>query len=135
MELERSRVMPADAEQVFDVAADASRVSAWVPPIVSLSEVGPNVVRTTVHGRDDTEGLFRAQPDQMRVEWGSRGTGQYAGWLQVYSRDGGRSEVNLHLSFFDELDEAYRGDRAAAVEADMELALDRLADEVGRGSG
>jgi hypothetical protein len=51
---------------------------------------------------EDTSALFRARRDQMRLEWGTRDQGSYAGWLQVAGIGSGGSEVTVHLSFFDE---------------------------------
>ena len=76
----------------------------------------------------DSRGLFKARPGQLWVEWGSEDTGAYAGWLQVaHQGDSATSEVTIHLSFFDKLDKLYHGGRAAAVEAELAEALDRLA--------
>ncbi|MGE5765297.1 MAG: SRPBCC family protein [Mycobacterium leprae] len=133
MGIEESRVMAAPAERVFDIVSDVSRLPQWVPGARSADEVEPLVVRLDPHPGSEAEGgdvLFRAERDQLRVEWGSRGSEEYAGWLQVYSRDDGRSEVNLHLPFLDELDSAYQGERLKRVEAQMRDALDRLAELV-----
>src|SRR5512142_258958 len=128
MEIEKSRVIPAPAERVFDIASDVSRLPRWVPGAQSADEVEPLVVRLDPRPGSEAEGgevLFRAERDQLRVEWGSRGSGEYAGWLQLYSRDDGRSEVNLHLSLLEELDGAYHGDRLKEVDAQLRDALDR----------
>ena len=50
---------------------------------------------------EDTSALLRADRDQMRVEWGTRERGGYAGWHQVAGIDSGAGEVTVHLSFFD----------------------------------
>ncbi|CAM5237862.1 hypothetical protein SVIOM342S_03555 [Streptomyces violaceorubidus] len=70
----------------------------------------------------DTSALPSARPEQMRLEWGTREQGSYAGWLQVAGLDSGASEVTVHLSFFDEghdpvrrtVDEALDGSLLAA---------------------
>ena len=71
------------------------------------------------------EGLWRARPEQLRVEWGSRGDGRYSGWAQVSDSgsDGSASEVVVHLSF---LDEAAREGRAVGADAALRTALERL---------
>ncbi len=51
---------------------------------------------------EDTSALLRARREQMRLEWGTRERGGYAGWLQVAGIDSGASEVTVHLSFFDD---------------------------------
>ena len=65
----------------------------------------PQLPAVTVHEDrtdEDTSALFRAGPDRMRLEWGTRDQGEYAGRLQVAGLDGGASEVCVHLSFFDD---------------------------------
>ena len=125
--------MDAPAELVFDLDADVPRMTEWLPTTDVVDEPGPNRIHVAGErggGRYDAEGLFRAQREQLRIEWGSAGTGVYAGWLQVFSRDGGDCEVTLHLSFLDERDGMYRGDGSSTVETETETALDRLAEQV-----
>ena len=74
----------------------------WLPTTIEVEDAGPD----RVHVEGDagghhyaTNGLFRAEKDQLRMEWGSEGP-DYAGWAQVYHEGDDASEVNLHLSFF-----------------------------------
>ncbi|MFJ8149804.1 SRPBCC family protein [Streptomyces sp. NPDC096048] len=102
-EYERSRTMPAQAEQVFDQAADVGQLDTWLPRDLHVEPEDPPAV--TVHEDrtdQDTSALLSARPEQMRLEWGTRDQGSYAGWLQVAGLDSGASEVTVHLSFFDE---------------------------------
>ncbi|MEU6776723.1 SRPBCC family protein [Streptomyces sp. NPDC046759] len=101
-EYERSRTMPAQPEQVFDQAANLGQLDAWLPEALHVDAEDPPAV--TVHedrSGEDTPALLRAQRDQMRLEWGTREQGDYAGWLQVSGIGSGASEVTVHLSFFD----------------------------------
>ncbi|MEU2369418.1 SRPBCC family protein [Streptomyces pseudogriseolus] len=101
-EYERSHTMPAPPEQVFDQAADVGRMGDWLPADLHVRAERPPAV--TVHEDrtdEDTSALLRAERDQMRIEWGTREQGGYAGWLQVAGIDGGTSEVTVHLSFFE----------------------------------
>ncbi|RKS68051.1 polyketide cyclase/dehydrase/lipid transport protein [Motilibacter peucedani] len=138
MEFEHSRVLPASAEQVFAVASDITRMARWLPTTDLVEQDSPNHLhvegeRSSRHYEGD--GVFDVSPDQLRVEWGSDRTGDYAGWLQVHHQaDEASAEVVLHLSFLDELDEDYRRKgRGEAVEQEMTDALERLEAEV-RGS-
>ncbi|MFF7974243.1 SRPBCC family protein [Streptomyces sp. NPDC007905] len=102
-EYERSRTMPAQPEHVFDQAANIHQLDAWLPDELHVQAEDPPAV--TVHEDDtdqDTAALLRAENDQMRIEWGTREQGSYAGWLQVAGIGSGASEVTVHLSFFDE---------------------------------
>lgn len=74
----------------------------WLP--AELHVRAEELPAVTVHEDrtdEDTSALLRARRDQMRIEWGTREQGGYAGWLQVAGIDSGASEVTVHLSFFD----------------------------------
>jgi hypothetical protein len=105
-EYERSHTMAAQPEHVFDEAADVGRLDAWLPDDLHVDQGGAGELpAVTVHEDrtdEDMSALFRARPDQMRLEWGTRDQGSYAGWLQVAGIGSGGSEVTVHLSFFDE---------------------------------
>ena len=124
--------MPADAEIVFDVISDVNRMQRWLPTAMDVETAGPDRVHVTGGEGDvhyDTEGLFRAQKDQLRIEWGSEGP-DYAGWAQVYHSGAGSSEVNLHLSFFGDQPMAHEGAAAEQIRQGMREALARLEEEV-----
>ncbi|MBD0418505.1 SRPBCC family protein [Streptomyces sp. TRM S81-3] len=130
-EYERSRTMPAQPEQVFDRAADIARLDTWLPR--DLHVHAEDLPAVTVHEDrtdQDTSALLSARPEQMRLEWGTREQGSYAGWLQVAGLDSGASEVTVHLSFFDDSHDP--GQRAVADALDSSLR--RLEEQV-RGGG
>jgi hypothetical protein len=126
-EYERSRTMPAQPEHVFDEAANVGRLDTWLPEALHVrAEELPAV---TVHGDrtdEDTSALLRARRDQMRIEWGTRDQGSYAGWLQVAGLGSGASEVTVHLSFFDGGHDP--GERA--VGDALDTSLERLEEQV-----
>ncbi|MFD9096812.1 SRPBCC family protein [Streptomyces collinus] len=102
-EYERSRTMPGQPEHVFDQASNVDQLDAWLPDALHVQADDPPAV--TVHEDDadrDTAAMMRAENEQMRIEWGTRERGGYAGWLQVAGIGSGASEVTVHLSFFDE---------------------------------
>jgi polyketide cyclase/dehydrase/lipid transport protein len=128
-EYEVERGMPADAEIVFDIAADVERMDAWLP--AHLTGAGPNRVHLSgdLDGRHVEEtGVIGVRRDQLRIEWGSEDGGDYAGWLQVAHAGAGASSVTMHLSFLGDLPEA--SGPHPEVEAQMDDALRRLADQV-----
>jgi hypothetical protein len=134
MEYEESRGMPADAEVVFGVLADVDTMARWLPTAMQVEPAGPDKVHVEGAGdgyRYDTEGLFRARPEQLRIEWGSEGP-DYAGWAQVYHSGAGASEVNLHLSFFGDQPQSHEGAEAEQMRQGMREALERLEEEVTR---
>ncbi|MEU3860017.1 SRPBCC family protein [Streptomyces sp. NPDC028722] len=100
-EYERSRTMPAQPEHVFDQAANVAQLDAWLPDGLHVDAGDPPAVTVHEDGTgQDVPALLRSQPDQMRLEWGTRGQGSYTGWLQVAGIGSGASEVTVHLSFF-----------------------------------
>ncbi|GHB01548.1 SRPBCC family protein [Streptomyces tendae] len=126
-EYERSRTMPAQPEQVFDQAANVGQLETWLPRDLHVEPEEPPAV--TVHEDrtdQDTSALLSARPEQMRLEWGTREQGSYAGWLQVAGLDSGASEVTVHLSFFDE---GHDPGRRTVTEA-LDGSLRRLEDQV-----
>lgn len=131
-EYERSRTMPAQPEQVFDQAADVGRLDAWLPRALHVH--AEDLPAVTVHEDrtdQDTAALLSARPEQMRLEWGTREQGAYAGWLQVAGLGSGASEVTVHLSFFDDSHDP--GQRAVAEALDDSLR--RLEEQVRGGGG
>jgi uncharacterized protein YndB with AHSA1/START domain len=127
-EYERSRTMAAPSEIVFQVASEVETMDRWLPTMTEVEETSPEVlhVEGEVGGQHyEAEGLYAARPEQLRMEWGSRDTDDYSGWLQVADSGAGASEATIHLSF--------RGEQRPAaddIEQGLDAALDRLADQV-----
>lgn len=127
-EYEASLRVPVPPETLFATASDPRRVGEWVPAVDAVERAGADAV--SVHGDvGDHEALWRAQEDQRRVEWGSRGDGRYAGWLQVYGSgaEADGCEVVIHLSFLGDQAAAHAGRAADEVEQELDQALHRLA--------
>ncbi|WP_175407299.1 SRPBCC family protein [Streptomyces sp. TRM64462] len=103
-EYERSRVMPALPERVFDEAADVGRLGEWLPGDLHVRAHPGELPEVTVHEDrtdDDVDALLRTRKDRLRLEWGTKDQDSYGGWLQVTGVDGGASEVTVHLTFRD----------------------------------
>ncbi|MEV4440383.1 SRPBCC family protein [Streptomyces sp. NPDC049577] len=126
-EFVRSRTMPALPEVVFDQACDLGRLDSWLPRDLHVHPDSPPGV--TVHEDrtgEDAAALVRVDKEELRMEWGTRETGRYTGWLQIAGAGGGTTEVTVHLTFFDEA----HAPSDSAVEQALEQSLDRLAEEV-----
>lgn len=128
-EFEASRIVHARPSQLFAIASDVARLPEWVPPADAVDEDDTGTLH--LQGRDgETDARWRAEPDQRRIEWGSAGSGDYAGWLQVVASgtDDMVSEAVLHLSFFGDEGDAREGGKAARdVQGELEESLDALA--------
>ncbi|GAA3012150.1 SRPBCC family protein [Streptosporangium longisporum] len=129
-EHERSRRIAAPPGVVFDRAEDLDGLDDWLPRDLHV-HAGEQPPAVTVHEDStgtDARALLRAERDQLRMEWGTRDNGRYAGWLQVADSGENESEVTIHLSFFDE-DHA---PPAEAVDRALGDSLERLALQVDR---
>ncbi len=127
-EFETERRMPADAEAVFAVVGDLDRLPEWMPPPVGVRPTGDGEVHADVEPRGvHADGLVRVRPEQLRVEWGSEDSPDYAGWLQVFHAEAGHSSVTLHLSFLGHQPETRpHGHAADEVREWLDDALARL---------
>jgi uncharacterized protein YndB with AHSA1/START domain len=137
-EFEASQPMPADAEIVFDVAADVERMGRWLPSRLEVESEGGDRVHVVEQDggvRHEADGLVRVRQEQLRVEWGRAGSPDYTGWLQVAHADAGASEVTLHLSLQGDVEKAHGGEAADRLRGDMNDALRRLSEEVTRRVG
>lgn len=116
--------MPGSAEMIFDVASDLGRADSWMPRELHLRPEDPPAV--AVHKDrtgEDRAALIRADRERLRLEWGTRETDSYAGWLQIAANEpgSGTSEVTAHLSFFDE----HADPGAGLVETGLDLTIYR----------
>lgn len=126
-EYERSRTMPALPEHVFDQASQVNRLDSWLPGDLHVhAEQLPAVTVHEDRTGEDARGLFQSRKDQLRLEWGSRDSGRYTGWLQVAGIGSGASEVTVHLSFFDER----HAPPADTVRQALDKSLERLEEQV-----
>jgi uncharacterized protein YndB with AHSA1/START domain len=133
-EFERERAMPAPAEQVFTVAADVDRLNRWLPGDITVHAGEPEGLNVDVHDPDgdrEAPGVLGASRDQLRLEWGHRGSPDYSGWLQVASAEHGTSYATLHLSFHGDQPANHGGEAAQEVERRLAEALENLAGLVG----
>jgi uncharacterized protein YndB with AHSA1/START domain len=127
-EFEAERRMPAEAEQVFAVVGDLERLSEWMPAPIGVRPTGDGEVHADVEPRNvHADGLVGVRPEQLRVEWGSEDSGDYAGWLQVSHAEPGHSSVTMHLSFLGKQPETREhGHAADEVRSWLDDALARL---------
>ncbi len=136
-EFEATRTVPAPPDVVFATAADLGSLAEWLPEDVHVSPLADNVVRAEGAGVPESprEGVAGSSPQQRRLEWGSRGDGRYAGWLQVHDEGSLGSDVTLHLSFLGDQAAASGGTAGREVEQMLSESLDRLAALVARNTG
>ena len=127
-EFEAERRMPAEADAVFAVVGDLDRLAEWMPAPIGVRPTGDGEVHADVEPRDvHADGLVGVRPEQLRVEWGSEDSPDYAGWLQVEHAEPGHSSVVMHLSFLgDQPETRAHGHAADEVRGWLDDALARL---------
>jgi uncharacterized protein YndB with AHSA1/START domain len=127
-EFEAERRMPADAETVFAVVGDLNRLGEWMPATIGVRPTADGEVHADVDARNvHAAGLVGVRPEQLRLEWGSEDSPDYAGWLQVEHAEPGHSSVLMHLSFLgDQPETRQHGHAADEVRGWLDDALARL---------
>ena len=127
-EFEAERRMPAEAEAVFAIVGDLDRLPEWMPEPIGVRPTGAGAVHAAGEPRTvPADGLVGVRPEQLRVEWGSEDSPDYAGWLQVQHAEPGHSSVTMHLSFLGDQPETRRhGHAADEVRQWLDDALARL---------
>jgi uncharacterized protein YndB with AHSA1/START domain len=127
-EFEAERRMPADAETVFAVVGDLDRLGDWMPAPIGVRPTGDGEVLADVEPRNvHAVGLVGVRPEQLRLEWGSEDSPDYAGWLQVEHAEPGHSSVLMHLSFLgDQPETRQHGHAADEVRQWLDDALTQL---------
>ena len=140
-EYEHSLTVQAPPEAVFDFVSDVSRLPQYLPTTHHAeAQPGGRVrVQGEAGGRAyDSDGYFRTDPVNWRLEWGSDGENRYSGWLEI---DGvaDECEVTVHLNFQPNPEQGRRmeeqtGDRDGTIQDGLAAALESIRNQVeGRG--
>ncbi|MEV0680203.1 SRPBCC family protein [Actinosynnema sp. NPDC050436] len=94
-----TRLVPADAEAVFDVVTDLDHLSSWLPPGAEVERYGPHLVRLwTTRADEPFERVVAVDWENLRVRWGSEATPAYTGRLSVLRLSAGHSAVTLDIT-------------------------------------
>ncbi len=129
-EYEHSARVNAPAEAVFDFVSDIGNLPKYLPTTHHAESQGLGRVRVRGEAGGhtyDSDGYFRVDATEHRMEWGSDGENAYAGWLQV-EENGSGSDVTVHLTFAPRPDQAERfeeqtGDRDRTIQEGLEASL------------
>lgn len=87
--------------EVFGFLADIRNMPTYVPTVRHVGPLGPD--RVAVEGEADghayhDEGWLETEAEAKRMRWGSQGTSDYHGELQVHGAPGGGAQVELRLT-------------------------------------
>lgn len=130
-EYESSLPISASPDTVFDFVSDIANLPKYLPTTHHAEAQGPGRVRVQGEAagqKYDSDGWFRPDPTEQRLEWGSDGESRYSGWLEIEG-DGSQSLVTVHLSFAPRPDQAERfeeqgdGDGDATIQQGLQASL------------
>ena len=102
-EYERSITINATRKQIEDFVSDFNNLPKYVPTTKSAQPQQGDRVRVQGEAPNghkyDADGYFRVNEGKNRLEWGSDGENEYAGWLEFKgSNTDAPSEVTVHLT-------------------------------------
>jgi hypothetical protein len=116
----RTRTLQAGEERVFEYLADVGNLPSYVDRMTGAEPAGGDTVEVTAEEHGETErgdAWFRVDRTARRIQWGSEGTSDYSGTLDLRS-DQDRTIVDIEL----------HTEHGAADEIDRSLdaTLDRI---------
>ena len=101
-----------DFESTKRIQASPDDVYAWVSDVQNLPKYLPTTSEAHMASGDKvhvegeakghqyaSEGFFRKNENEKRMEWSSDGDFKYSGWLQVKEAGDQQSDVTVHLTF------------------------------------
>ena len=133
-EYEHSQTIQAPADRVFDFVSDLNNLPKYLPTVhKAMPQPGERVrLQGEANGHAyDSDGSFRVNKAQRRLEWGSDGEHHYTGWLQVTEDGRDSSEVTVHLSFAPRPDQQQKlaqstGSADTAIQEGLQKSLQSL---------
>ncbi|MCU0569584.1 MAG: SRPBCC family protein [Oculatellaceae cyanobacterium Prado106] len=100
-DFEQSITVHAPADRIFEYLSDVQNVPEYLPTVTHAERQSGEHIRTQGHAGNheyDSDGHFRIDHQQHRLEWGSDGENDYSGWLEV-NGSGDQSEVKVHIHY------------------------------------
>jgi ribosome-associated toxin RatA of RatAB toxin-antitoxin module len=135
-EYEDTLTVEASPQAVFDFVSDVANLPKYLPTTHHAEPQQGERVRVQGEAaghRYDSDGWFRADRTEYRLEWGSDGENLYSGWLEIdEGTDPDSCTVTVHLSFQpkphqnERLAEQGGGDRDATIQRGLEAALQSI---------
>jgi len=101
-EYHQSKKVQASADQVFDFVAEIKNLPQYLPTVHKASpQQGERIqVEGEAGGHHyKSDGYFRVDRQNRRLEWGSDGENNYSGSLEVTEADDRASEVAVNIQF------------------------------------
>ena len=101
-EYHQSKKVQASADDVFDFVADIKNLPKYLPTVQKASpQQGERIqVEGEAGGHHyKSDGYFRVDKENRRLEWGSDGENNYSGSLEVKEAGDAASEVGVNIQF------------------------------------
>jgi uncharacterized membrane protein len=101
-EFEQSIEVFAPADRIFEYLAEVKNVPEYLPTVKRAEPQQGERIRTQGQVGEktyDSDGHFRPNQQNKRIEWGSDGENDYGGWLQVQDNGGTNSQVTVHIHY------------------------------------
>jgi len=101
-EYHQSEKVQAPADKVFAFVSDIKNLPQYLPTVTSASPQQGERIRIQGEAgghRYDSDGYFRVDKENKRLEWGSDGENNYSGWLEVKDSNQSNCEVAAHIQF------------------------------------
>ncbi len=130
---EHSLTIQASPDAVFDFVSDVANLPKYLPTTHKAGAQPGGRVRVQGEAGGhayDSDGYFRVDAPNLRMEWGSDGENRYLGWLEI---DGAADEceVTVHLTFQPKPEQSERmdeqtGDRDQTISDGLIAALESI---------
>lgn len=128
-----TREINCPADDLFEYVSNPENMPEYLPTVRHAECQGEDRVRMqgeSPGGSYDSDGHYRVNDEEMRMDWGSDGDNAYSGWLHV--RDmGGRCllEVNLRFEAREGQEERFNelAQRKDAIQRGLEQCLESIA--------
>lgn len=136
-EYEHSLTVQASPEAVFAFVSDVARLPEYLPTTHHAEALPGGRVRVQGEAgghKYDSDGYFRTDAPNGRVEWGSDGGNRYDGWLEIDGVED-ECEVTVHLNFQPKPEQSERmdaqtGNRDKTIQEGLIAALESIRNKV-----
>ncbi len=102
MDFERTQRIQASQDDVFAWVSDVENLPKYLPTTREAHMASGEKVHVEGEAKGHeyaSDGFFRRNDDENRMEWSSDGDFRYSGWLRVQSAGAQEADVTVHLSF------------------------------------
>lgn len=133
-EYQQSISVQTSPDVVFNFVSDVKNLPKYLPTVHRAEPQPGERVRVQGQAHDrpyDSDGHFKVNQTDRRLEWGSDGEHAYSGWLQIDEEGRSSARVTVHLTFepdprTNERLKEGTGDRDRTIREGIEKALESI---------